>query len=120
MIKCINGVNHEMTAEEEAEFLASLPQPAAPTVADYQSSIQALIDQTAVSKQFNDGVTLASYVNSTIPAWTAQAATFVAWRDLVWTYAYSELAKVQAGQRPQPTVADFLTELPVITWPAAL
>lgn len=94
------------------------PAPSPPTVGDYQRAIQQMVDDTAVSKQFNDGVTLASYANSTIPAWADQASAFVAWRDQVWQYAYSELARVQAGQRPQPSVDDFLAELPVITWPA--
>lgn len=38
----------------------------------------------------------------------------VAWRDAVWAHAFAELGKVQHGQRPQPTVEDFIAELPVI------
>jgi hypothetical protein len=66
---------------------------------------------------FRDGVTLASYVASTNPQWAAEAQAFVAWRDAVWAYSYTELAKVQAGQREQPTVEDFLTEIDQIVWP---
>jgi hypothetical protein len=89
----------------------------ATAVVSYQAAIQNHVDQTAVSKQFNDGVTLASYANSTIAAWREQALTFVAWRDAVWAYAYGELAKVQGGIRPQPTVEAILAELPAIQWP---
>jgi len=53
-----------------------------------------------------------------VPQWAAEAAAFAAWRDAVWTYAYAELAKVQAGQRAQPTVTDLIAELPAIIWPA--
>jgi hypothetical protein len=90
----------------------------APTQTDYAAAVQAHIDGTARSKGYADGFALASYVNSTIAAWAAEAAAFVTWRDQVWVYAYTELAKVQAGQRPQPTIENLIAELPAITWPA--
>lgn len=88
-------------------------------ITDYENAIQDLVDSTAREKQFRDGVTLASYTASTKPKWAAEAQAFVAWRDNVWFYAYGELAKVQAGQRPQPTVEQFLTEIAPIAWPVA-
>jgi len=117
MFKNINGVEIEMTVAEEAEFLASVAALSQPQVADYQTAIQGTIDGTARSKLFNDGVTMASYIASTVEPWAAQALAFVAWRDDVWQYAYSELSKVQAGKREKPTVAEFLLELPEIVWP---
>lgn len=90
-----------------------------PTIADYENAIQNLVDNTAREKQFRDGVTLASYIGSTIPRWAAEAMAFVAWRDNVWRYSYGELAKFQAGQRPQPTVEKFLDEIARIAWPVA-
>lgn len=106
-----------MTPEEIAE-LASIPAPT-PTITDYETAIQNLVDSTAREKQFRDGVTLASYTASTKPKWAAEAQAFVAWRDNVWFYAYGELAKVQAGQRSQPTVEQFLAEIAPIAWPVA-
>ena len=106
-----------MTPEEIADLEAiSVPQP---TITDYENAIQNLVDSTAREKQFRDGVTLASYTASTKPKWAAEAQAFVAWRDNVWFYAYGELAKVQAGQRPQPTVEQFLGEIAPIAWPVA-
>lgn len=93
------------------------PAKTAPQIEDYQRAIQVAVDEAARSKQFNDGVTLASYTSSTVEPWAAQALAFVAWRDNVWQYSYSELSKVQAGEREQPTVEAFLLELPEITWP---
>lgn len=90
-----------------------------PTITDYENAIQNLVDETAREKQFRDGVTLASYTASTKPNWAAEAQAFVAWRDNVWSYAYGELAKVQAGQRDQPTVEQFLAEIAPIAWPVA-
>jgi len=123
MKKLLNGIEIEMSNEEVSEFQAVFaaaedarqrPQD----MAAYAAAIQALVDQTAQAKQFNDGVALASYKDSTIPAWAAQSASFIAWRDAVWVYSNAELEKVQNGQRLQPTIAEILAELPPMVWPA--
>ncbi|MEJ1176780.1 hypothetical protein WA845_21265 [Agrobacterium sp. CMT1] len=106
-----------LTPEEIADLESNSAPP--PTITDYENAIQNLVDSTARERQFRDGVTLASYIGSTKPKWAAEAQAFVAWRDNVWFYAYGELAKVQAGQREQPTVEQFLTEISPIAWPAA-
>ncbi|TPL36760.1 hypothetical protein [Mesorhizobium sp. B2-4-8] len=87
-------------------------------LASFQTAIQSLVDQTATSRSYADGNALASYVASTVPAWSAEATAFVAWRDAVWVYVYGELDKVTAGEREIPTVEAFLAELPAIAWPA--
>ncbi|WP_174020395.1 hypothetical protein G6L89_007240 [Agrobacterium fabrum] len=110
------GIAEEALPEDNPEVLAFL-NPVGLT--DYENAIQNLVDSTAREKQFRDGVTLASYTASTKPKWAAEAQAFVAWRDNVWFYAYGELAKVQAGQRQQPTVEQFLGEIAPIAWPVA-
>ncbi|WP_418460455.1 hypothetical protein ACNT8L_18235 [Brucella intermedia] len=85
----------------------------------YRKAIQSLIDGKAQEKQYDSGATLASYVNSTVAEWAAEAQAFVAWRDQVWAYALAELGKVQSGEREQPSVEDFLGELPAFEWPKA-
>ena len=110
------GIAEEELSEDDPEVVAFL-NPV--TLTDYDHAIQNLVDQTARERQFRDGVTLASYTASTKPKWAAEAQAFVAWRDNVWHYAYGELAKVQAGQRPQPTVEQFLAEIAPIAWPVA-
>lgn len=92
-------------------------EPPAPTPEIYAAKIQEHIDATARARGYADAVACASYASSTSPAWAAEAAALIAWRDAVWLYAYQELAKVQAGQRQAPTVAAFLAELPAIAWP---
>lgn len=94
----------------------TLPRP---TTSDFAAAIQSHIDATARARGYNGPATLASYVSSTVPAWAIEAQTFVAWRDAVWVYAYGELAKVQAGQRPQPVVDEIVAELPTIYWPTS-
>ena len=85
---------------------------------DYTVAIQALVDATARSRQYTDGVSMATYVTSTNTSWAAEATAFVAWRDATWSYAYAQLAAVQSGQRTQPTVDELLTEITPIVWPA--
>lgn len=106
-----NGV--DMTISE-AEFGA---MPPAFAVYHYQRAVQGRVESVAVDRGYNDGATCASYVNSTVPAWAAEAQAFIAWRDGVWTYALGELAKVETGLRPQPSITALLDELPEISWP---
>ena len=110
------GCADEELTDDDAQVVA-FRNPV--SILDYENAIQNLVDGTARERQFRDGVTLASYTASTKPKWAAEAQAFVAWRDNVWFYAYSELAKVQAGQRPQPTVEEFLGEVAPIAWPVA-
>lgn len=89
----------------------------APTIDDYSRAIEAHVDGIARERGYSSAVSCASYVSSTMPQWAAEAGAFIAWRDAVWAYAFSELAKVQSGQREVPTLDAFLGELPVIEWP---
>lgn len=115
------GATEVPTAPEHAQqiwdFVAQEWGPIPPTISDYEDAIQAHIDDAARSKLFRDGVTLASYTASTNPQWAAEAQAFVAWRDQVWADAYQELARVQGGEREQPTVGEIIDELPAINWP---
>lgn len=88
------------------------------TVEVYRAAIQTYVDDVARARQYDNGISCASYKDSTNATWAAESAAFIAWRDAVWLYAFGELDKVQNGQRPQPTVQDFLAELPEITWPS--
>jgi hypothetical protein len=94
------------------------PPSAPPAIADYTAAIVALLDAKAHERRYDGAVSLATYIGSTNPAWASEAAAFVAWRDAVWSYAYAELGKVQLGERPQPTIAEVLKELPEFNWPA--
>jgi len=101
-----------VTAEQKQQ------EHVAAVVAQYRAAIQAMIDRTANERQYDDGNSLASYVNSTVPQWAAEAQAFVLWRDQVWAYSLRELEKVKSGQREQPSAGVFLAELPAFAWPA--
>lgn len=127
----VNGWPYHVTADDplyEAALAAAtklgkniaFEQPAPSpdlTIEDYETAIQAAIDETARAKQFRDGVTMASYAASANPQWAEEAQAFIAWRDGVWAKAYGELAKVEAGKRKQPTIEEFISEIAPIIWP---
>lgn len=116
----VDGDLVEMSPAEVSDFRAMQDAISAPlplTIDDYRLAIQALVDETAQQRNYDSGLTCASYVGSTNPLWASEAAAFVAWRDAVWAYAYAELAKVEGGQRPQPSVMEIVADLPVIIWP---
>lgn len=87
-------------------------------ISDGKIALSNYIDSIAQQQQYNDAVSCASYVNSTNATWKAQAETFIAWRDSVYTYVIAQETLMQNGSRSIPTFAEFQTELPVIAWPA--
>lgn len=116
MQKMVDGEIVDMTEDEIVEFEVSrVPLP--PQLEDFRAAVQARIDTEAQTKQYENGLACATYATSTIPGWAAQAQAFVAWRDAVWAYAFTELAKVESGEREQPSVAEIIDELPAISWP---
>ncbi len=78
----------------------------------YRIAIQNFIDDAARRQHYDSGATLATYVNSTVPKWAEEAKSFVLWRDSVWTYSLQELDRVREGERQQPSIDEFLAELP--------
>lgn len=114
----------EQALRDAAELGSELPfEPeivrGLPTVDDYRRAIQVRIDTAASERGYDSGASCSSYANSTNQGWAAEATAFIAWRDAVWIYAYGELAKVSGGQRAQPTIDQFIAELPTLTWPEA-
>lgn len=87
------------------------------TQLDYEIAIKELLASTAFEKNYDSEISIVSYRNSQNATWTQESATFIAWRDNVWTTAYQILADVEAEIRPAPTIAEFLAEMPTITWP---
>lgn len=79
--------------------------------------LSAFVDSVAQQKQYDDGVSCASYVTSTVVTWAAQAVAFIGWRDSVYNYAIAQELLMQSGSRTIPTFTEFLSELPVIAWP---
>jgi hypothetical protein len=103
------------------------PEPPAPPTPEeilaaqkelYRQAVQDHIDETARSRQYENGFALASYVSSQVAPWRNEALAFVAWRDQVWLFVFETLAQVEAGDTPPPESPDALIGwLPQIGWP---
>lgn len=102
------------------EYRASLTNPPTPSQSDYAAAIQGLLDAKARERQYDGIHTAIGYRDDPNPNFAAEALALFNWRSDVWTYSSTELAKVMADQRPQPTVAEFMTELEAacsFVWP---
>lgn len=121
MKQMVNGVEVDLTPEEEADYNARQAawNALAPQrlIDDCQNALELLIDEKAAEKSYSSGVSCASYKDSTNEQWEAEATAFIAWRDICYEYAYDYQARAQAGEIQNPSVEDFLTGVPTLTWP---
>lgn len=103
----------------DGEAFAPPTPPPSPTLteADYQRAIEAHVDAVARARRYSGAAACASYVNSTEPAWRAEAEAFIAWRDEVYRQAFATLAAVEAGEETPPSIEDFIGGLPPMEWP---
>lgn len=85
-------------------------------IQSFKDAIQNTLDEAAKAKGYDDIVSACSYAGYT-NVFQAEAIAFGQWRANVWAYGYAELDKVMAGTRPVPTVAEILSELPVLVLP---
>ena len=81
--------------------------------------VQNIIDETAHKKNYDDGVSCASYVGDPDEEFNADAVAFVAWRGRCWRACYNILDSVKAGTVAPEDVTDeyVLERLPVMEWP---
>lgn len=96
------------------------PPPPPLTQADYSAAIQAHLDAKASERQYDGIHSAIGYRDDPNPNFAAEALALFNWRSAVWTFSSTELAKVMAGERAQPTVAEFMSELEAacpFTWP---
>lgn len=99
-----------ITAEQKAaEAKAAL-------LATYKAAFDAHLDAVAQERQYDNRVTVGTYVASSNPQYVAEAQAFIEWRDQALASMFSQLADVESGG-VIPSVADFIAALPTITWP---
>ena len=84
---------------------------------DVVAAIERHVDSVARERDFDNAADVASYANSTVAQWAAEAGAFIAWRDAVWVYAYAELDKAEAGGGSQPAPSEIVAGLPTLDWP---
>lgn len=128
---------HEPPAEPEGMFAAFIdgawallpepepvpepePEPETPEQAKARMArvLQALLDSTARSLDFDSVFTAVTYADEPVVArFQIQGAALREWRSLVWAAGYDVMDAVLAGERPIPTEAELLAEMPVFVPP---
>lgn len=115
-----NGDWEWCRAENTAGRLLIADAVATPlTVADFASAVEGYIDAVARERSYSSAVSCASYVNSSVAQWAAEADAFITWRDQTWSAAFTALAAWEAGGDAPASPDAFVATLPAITWPAA-
>jgi hypothetical protein len=85
--------------------------------------VQGIIDTKAQEKNYDNGISCASYVMSTNDTFKDEAQKFIAWRDSVWSLGYAILDKavkcekyVDTWASYIPTTEELQAVLPVLDW----
>lgn len=93
---------------------AWLPIPV--TMDDFIAALEARYDQEAQTKRYDNRFTCALRAGYPGP-FQSQGIAFGSWMDDCNAYAYEQMDLVLAGERPMPTTAELVSELPPMVWP---
>ena len=111
-----NGAHIEKNGSVYTIVENVMPEPTPEDIVrGYEDAVQAYLDQTAQSRDYDTTYTCLSYLSSTDATWNREAHAFNAWRDQVWRKCHEILNAVMAGA-PKPSVAELIALLPVIDW----
>lgn len=100
-----------LTAEQIAAAQAAV-------MAEFERAVQGKLNGAAVAAKYDSIENAVSYAEEpAVPKFQNDGKAFRAWRSKVWAYAYEQLALVLAGERAQPTVDEFLLEMPLLELP---
>ena len=74
-------------------------------------TVQKILDDGAKEKGYDSIISACSYVGST--NFGDEGRSFLDWRDAVWTYVYQLESDISDDTRTEPTIEEFIAELPV-------
>lgn len=117
---CNQNNAHIQSVGRWPRVIVANPVPPPPTpeeiVRGYEDAVQAHLDATAQSRDYDNTYTCLSYLSSTDEIWNREANAFNAWRDQVWRKCHEILNAVMAGDIQPPTVEELIEQLPAIDW----
>ncbi len=114
-----NNVFRELTGDETVILESIVTELAAVAekehkLRSFEDAIQRLLDSVAREHGYDSILSACSYAAFTNPFQT-EGEAFVVWRGNVWKYCYDQLALIESGDRAEPTVDEFLAELPAFS-----
>lgn len=80
-------------------------------VNQFQKAIQVYMDTEAQSVGYDNILSACSYAAYENP-YKVEGQNFLAWRGNVWQYCYNHLELIKIGSRENPTIKEFILELP--------
>lgn len=97
------------------------PPPPAPEdqLTILTAAVRARLDAFAHTRDYDGIMSAATYVVDANPKFQAEGRCAVEARSRTWAKAYEIMDAVAAGERPAPSVEEFLAELPPLAWPEA-
>lgn len=109
---------HPEVVTEEQPYVA--PEPTEAEIIDgYKAHVQAALDAFAATRGYDDIHTAASYNTSSDAQFALEGKYCDELRTTTWRRCWDILAKVKAGEMPQPTKEELVAMLPVgsAKWP---
>lgn len=111
---CNSNNAHIEDKGERYEVIENPPPAATEIQATYDRAMEDYLKSVRVAR----GYTLrepSDYVGSNVPRWAADAADWIAFRDEVLLYGLGILNSALSGAE-LPSLEDFISGMPVITW----
>jgi hypothetical protein len=97
---------------QEADELRNPPETPEQTIARLESALDRHLDSVANSYRYESIRTMVTYATSEHPTFGAEGKAAVKFRDAVYAYGIQVIADVEAGNRPIPTEAELIAEIP--------
>jgi len=102
-----------MTQMTDDEVNAHFAATSAELISALKVSVQQWLDTTARASGYDSLASCASYINSSVTQWAADAKAAIAWRDAVWQACFAQWSAAQSATSPViPTAAALIAELP--------
>lgn len=79
----------------------------------FEKAVTQHLDSHARQKGYDDIKSAALRAALPRSPFHAEGIAYGEWMDEVWAYCYQELDKIRNRQRTEPTIAEFIAELPV-------
>jgi hypothetical protein len=102
----------QITEEEAEELNAPPPETAEQIIARLEAALDRHLDAVANSYRYESIRTMVTYATSEHEKFGAEGKAAVKFRDAVYAHGIQVIADVEAGNRPIPTEAELIAELP--------
>lgn len=80
----------------------------------FSQAIQTILDKEAQKFNYDNCLSVCSYVDTGVQKFDDEGKAFRAWRSAVWAKSYEILNAILAGKRTIPSEEDLLAEIPAL------